>query len=48
MITKQELAPQKTTAWATVAKDRDILRKTKFQGYNLQVLMATKSLGTHL
>ena len=29
-ITKSELAPNKTTAWATSAKDLDLLRKTKF------------------
>eukprot|EP00435_Cladocopium_sp_Y103_P072340 s129_g40.t1 len=47
-ITKQELAPKKTTAWATLAKDRDVLRKTTFQGHNFQVLLDTKSLGAYL
>jgi hypothetical protein len=47
-ITKQELAPKKTTAWATTTQDRILFHKTKFQGHTLQILMDTKSLGAHL
>ena len=47
-ITKQELAAKKTVAWATLARDRQSLRKVQFQGHLLQVLLDTKSLGANL
>lgn len=44
-ITKQELAMSKTMAWATTTRDRAALRRIRFDGHTLNVMLDVTSLG---
>lgn len=47
-ITKQELAMSKTMAWATTTRDRAALRRIRFDGHTLNVMLDVTSLGARL